>query len=875
MKDRHPLTVFLLLLSPWCLSQGGWTQEESSAVASNSSGGHSSYAAVFVENVGQWPNFVRFALLHPTQRVWVLEDGWLVQTFAGIDEQGLPGESFASASSSSGPEAPGQVSTSCVRLRFAGASLEASVEASTVAPQGENPDAARFHFFQGGAGARVSGARSFQQLRWPLVFPGIDVVLKVGEKGSEFELFVRPGADLDRWVLECDGEAPLKIDSEGTLRIAMPGGALTYSRPRAFESGVGAEEREIPCEFELRGSRRFGLRAPQADPGLGLRIDPGLEWSTFLGGSETDRAYGAAVHRSSGDVFVVGRTLSTNFPATPGAFDESYNGTATSPEPLGDAYVARFSSAGQLLWATFLGGMENEHANVVAVDVDGHAFVAGWTGSPDYPVTAGAYDETFNGLGSGVNHGGDLFVTKLTPAGDDLLYSTFIGGSDLEYVLSLELTAAGEATVSGHVHSSDFPITPGAYQTTFKPFSEGYLTRLNAAGTDLVFSTFFGGNQEEYGHGMAIAPNGDTIVAGPTDSPDFPTTPGAYDETFNDGTAHDAESFVTRFSADGSALVFSTYLGSPGNEAIYELALDADESVVVTGHTDSSLFPVTSGTFDTTHNGSYDIFVSRLSAAGDQLVASTFAGGASDDTALGIALDSAGQPAVGGRTASSGFPTTLGAYDKSHAGGADVFVLRLNKALARLVYSTFVGHSSYDTAQDLALDGFNGVSISGETFSSQYPTTSGAHDTTYNGNGDAFVSRLDLLAQGVTRYGMWSPPCSEPIAIGARSMPSVSANDFALTCIGAPASAGGLLGIGFSAFDPPLSIAGIDLWVDILTFPRFLFAVSSNADGYTELALRFSDSLQGLTFYTQWFWLDSCSAGGLSASNAAEIVIQA
>jgi hypothetical protein len=298
--------------------------------------------------------------------------------------------------------------------------------------------------------------------------------------------------------------------------------------------------------------------------------------------------------------------------------------------------------------------------------------VAGDTISTTVPTTAGAFDQTANGGGSNF----DGFVSKLNSSGSGLVFSTYLGGAtNLDTATSIALGPGLTVHVAGRTASTDFPATTGAFDTTFNGGAEdGFEAKLNAAGSGLDYSTYLGGTGDELLVNVAVDPAGNAYVGGGTNSADYPTTAGAFDPLKDVGT----DVFVTKLNTTGTAPVYSTFIGGGGSDIADDIAVDANGDAYFTGATTSSTYPVSTGAFDATHNGSSDVFVSRLNAAGSALTHSTFLGTNSSETGRAVAVDGSANAYVTGNTPNAAFPVTAGTVDTTHNGSQDVFVAKLS-----------------------------------------------------------------------------------------------------------------------------------------------------------------------------------------------------
>jgi hypothetical protein len=390
-----------------------------------------------------------------------------------------------------------------------------------------------------------------------------------------------------------------------------------------------------------------------------IRLDPAgaMVYSTYLGGAGDDEGRAIAVD-GAGNTYVTGDTTSGNFPTTAGSFRQTLSG-------LTDAFVIRLNAAGLPVYSTYLGGAGEDEGLAIRVNAAGNAYVTGETGSADFPTTVGSFRRTLGGLS-------DAFVTRLGATGA-LVYSTYLGGSAADDGRGIAIDASGNAYVTGETFSTDFPTTAGAPRATLAGATDAFVTKLNATGSALVYSTYLGGTGADRGSAIAVdtLTNPNAYLTGRTFSSNFPTTAGALRTTL----AGTTDAFVARLDPTG-ALAYSTYLGGSGTDEAFSIAVDGAGNAYITGETVSSDFPTTSGAPQAVRAGLKDAFVTKLSPAG-ALVYSTYLGGRGEDTAFSIAVDAASNAYVAGETASTDFPTTAGAFDRTFNGIEDAFVTKI------------------------------------------------------------------------------------------------------------------------------------------------------------------------------------------------------
>ena len=421
-----------------------------------------------------------------------------------------------------------------------------------------------------------------------------------------------------------------------------------------------------------------GKSCPKYGEAFVAKLNPegsALLYSTYLGGTGGDTGFSIAVD-SGGNAYVTGQTYSSNFPTTTGAFQRvcKTNGTCGG---RGDAFVTKLDPTGlALVYSTFIGGDGMDWGGGIAVDRAGNAYVTGSTSSPNFPTTPGAFRRVCSDSGCSL---GDAFVAALNPAGSDLVYSTFLGGKGFDYGRSIAVDRTGNAYVTGGTNSTNFPTTPGAFQTVCGDvryaLGDAFVAKLNPAGSALLYSTYLGGESYDVGTGIAIDGTGHAYVVGWTGSTDFPTRNPL--QAFNAGSG---DAFVAKLNTLGTALIYSTYLGGSGQDNGNGIAVDSAGNAYVTGGTSSANFP-TETPVQTGNAGSCNAFVAKINPWGSALVYSTYLGGRDYDTATGIAVDAAGDAYVSGAADSTNFPTSK-PLQAANRGNEDAFLFKIGAGLA-------------------------------------------------------------------------------------------------------------------------------------------------------------------------------------------------
>jgi beta-propeller repeat-containing protein/HYDIN/CFA65/VesB family protein len=631
------------------------------------------------------------------------------------------------------------------------------------------------------------------------VYPGIDLLYYGSQRQLEYDFVIRPGHDPRNIQLEFGGAGQLRVDAQGDLVLGRQDQRLRFLKPVVYQQADGTSPSEavpaknlIASRFVILGKNRVGFRLGDYDRNKDLVIDPTLSYSTFLGGANKDIGSGIAVD-GSGSAYVAGETCSPNFPTVgPLPASASQNAGVNC-----DAFVTKFDPSGAtLVYSTFLGGSHGDSAAGIAVDIGGNAYVTGLTSSTDFPTTAGAFQTVYGGGNS------DVFVTKLNAAGSALIYSTYIGGNDSENGAGIAVDSSGNANVAGQTCSANYPVA-NAFQPLYAGNCDAFISKLNAAGSGLVYSTYVGGTQPDAAYAIAVDSLGAAFITGATcsDAGDFPLKNSLEDE--NAGPPDfPCDAFVAKTGPDG-VLAYSTFLGDTGQDAGYGITVDSQGFAYITGFTASQNFLITQGALDTTcgtdgtcnpDSGGHpraDAFVTKLSVEGSALVYSTFLGGSNVDIGYGIAVDINGNAYVTGATQSTDFPMANPEQAAFGGGPRDAFVTKLNAAGSGLIFSSYLGGADDDAGNGIAVDSNHNMYVTGSTSSNNFPTTAGAFQPANAGSGDAFVTKIANVTAPVPVFTPNSLSFGDQ-AVGTTSVAQIvtltNAGDAALSIIGIQAT---------------------------------------------------------------------------------------
>jgi len=617
-------------------------------------------------------------------------------------------------------------------------------ESKSLHPVGINKSITKVNYFIGKKENWRTGIPTWQEVSLGNVYKGIYLKLKAYGKNVEKLFTVRSEGTVKDIRLKIEGAKRLSVNQNGELEMETALGTVRMTRPVAFQE-IDGRRVEVVANYIVSNSNpssqgqdlTYGFQVGKYDKTKPLIIDPLLA-STFLGESDSDIANSMSID-DSGNVYVTGWTSSSDFIVPPGAYDPSFNGGVS------DAFIAKLdSNLENLLAFTFLGGSFSwTIARSIVIDNIDNVYVIGNTWSTDFPTTPGAYQTIYTDYG-----GCSYFISKLDSNLENLLASTF-------FYAAREITIGSNGNIYvagliGEAWSADFPVTPGAFDETYNGgIFDGFISKFDGNLENLLASTFIGGPDNDSADYIAMNSSGNVYVSGRTLSTDFPTTPGAYDTTYNGNSLYIGDIFISRLDGNLENLLSSTYLGGGAGDQPLSLTLDISGNIYVSGQTDSLDFPTTSGAYDTVLNGYSDAFISRFDSNLENLLASTFIGGSGSDYATSTTIDSSGNIYVTGSTQSPDFPITPEAYDTTYnitynyGFGVDIFISKLNSNLENLLASTFLGGYVNNVSCCVIIDNSGNVYVAGAALT-DFPTTPDAYDTTINiGDYDAFISKLD------------------------------------------------------------------------------------------------------------------------------------
>ncbi|HMN06514.1 MAG TPA: gliding motility-associated C-terminal domain-containing protein [Flavobacteriales bacterium] len=720
-------------------------------------GVHAQSASHFVENKGQWPASVEFRTAAPEATVWCEAGSILIDRF----DAAAIAKHHAGSGSGYDPQAPRTIRHHALRLHFPGAT-------GPVRSEGQGLQAGRYNYFLGNDPRQwASNARAYAMVLQQELYPGIDLRLRPGDGVMKYDLIVAPGADPSQIRVAYEGAEGIQL-RDGRLVIGTSLGDLIDEVPLAFQIKNG-ERVQVECRYTLKKGAAGFLLGPY-DPTLELVIDPSISFSSYSGSTSDNFGY-TATSDDAGFLYSGSSAFGQGYPTTTGAYDVSWNGGTGNQNAGTDIALTKWDTTGSfLVWSTFIGGGGDDLPHSLIVNADNELIMLGTTGSSNYPTTPGAFQSTSGGgtsftpigIGTRYPQGTDMVLSRLSADGSQLLASTYIGGSandGLNNAAALhfnyademrgevDLTPAGNIVVASCTQSTDFPTTPGAYRTTYAGGShDAVLFEFNPSLTTLHWSTYFGGTLADAAYSLEVDSHGDILISGGTTSTNLPTTPGAINGANNGGQA---DAFVAKFNATGSALLASTYYGSAAYDQFYFVSLDHDDNVYLFGQTSAPAGLLIAGAtyFQSTGGQLLAKFTNDLSSV---IWSSRF--GALSGPGVGIPnisptaflvdycnkiyISGWGSQILGSLT-TTGMPVTADAF-QSTTDGNDFYLAVFDINMTGLSYATYFGGAQSLEHVDGGTSRFDrrgrvyGAVCAGCGHHHDFPTTPGAWSSTNN-----------------------------------------------------------------------------------------------------------------------------------------------
>ncbi|MCX8080491.1 MAG: SBBP repeat-containing protein [Bacteroidia bacterium] len=556
------------------------------------------------------------------------------------------------------------------------------------------------------------------------VWENIDIKFYIENNKPRYDFILHPGADIEKIKFDIEGVSSIEANSDNLI--------LKTTLGNVFHGGLKGIQgnKKVNITWSLKDGK-VGFNCDYYKKTEDLIIDP-LIYSTFIGGTNIENCFNMVVN-AGGEAYVVGSSVSSNFPTTPGAYSTTY----TAGE---DIVVSKLNAAGtNLIFSTFIGGNNIDIGYDIELDNAGNIYLVGRTTSTNFPVTAGSFDNSYNS-------GGDAVVLKLSPSGNSLLFSTYLGGNDEERAYGIKLASNNNIYITGYTNSSNYPTTAGVFDQSYNGSpgnSEIFVACFDNSGSSLLYSTFVGGTGNDIGRSINIDSNGNINICGDSFSANFPVTAGCVDPGHNGNR----DIVVFKLNSTLSNLLSSTYLGTNGTEYGFNISVNNLGEIFLSGITNSNSFSVTPGALNGTYlGGANDVVFVKLNANLTSLLYSTFLGGNGDDQCFKLWQANSGTFLLSGYTSSTNLPVTATAIQTNYGGGnCDAYILLFDQSSNAIIYCSYLGHNSDDFGRAAIIDAAGDIYISGHTQSANFPTVNGSFDISHNGVSDLFVSKISTL----------------------------------------------------------------------------------------------------------------------------------
>lgn len=695
----------------------------------------------FIENKGQWDKKVSFLMRKQNNETWLLDNGNLQFNFFKLIQK----PKVDQLSFGKNVDDIDSIKGHRIILNWINGNKNLSFKKN-------KKQTTYFNYFIGNSSEKhATEVGLYEELVGENLYNGIDIRYYFSESNLRYDLIVHPNIDANQIKIKINGVGISK-GNDGSIIMHTSLGDIKMQDLYVYEKET---KKQVSCKWHIDQNNELSLLLGDYNNSNTLIIDP-LIYSTYIGGDAYDVSRDIVVN-SSGEAYITGISKSPDFDLTVGAYQSIFKG-------IWDCFVSKINATGSaLVYSTFLGGSSSDQSYDIILDNSGNSYITGYTGSSNYCITPGVYQPFLT-----ATNDFDAFVSKLSSNGTSLIYSTYIGGMNSDQGNGIVIDKQNNAYIVGSTAALNFDVTPGAYKTVHSGgIYDVFVTKLNATGSALIYSTLLGGTLDDFGMSIDIDSLNNAYITGYTYSQDYDITAGAYQILSINSDVSSNDMFVTKINANGTNLVYSTYIGGSEGDGGLGIKLDSIGNAYIAGQSSSINFPVTSGAIQSNQAGfgSYpDCVVVKLNPNGNALLYSTYYGGTSQDIAMDIVLDRNNDILITGYTSSANFSTTGDAFQPSMANvtSSEVFLLKIDNAGSNVMYSTYLGGTLWDEAHGIAIDTLNNIYVTGMTESPNFPVTTNAYQFYLQGtNYDAFVTKLGICpvinfsisSSNITCYG--------------------------------------------------------------------------------------------------------------------------
>ncbi len=708
MKGRYFFLLIVIILIVAVLSNAN---DHTISVTKNLA----SMPIAFTENQGQWDDEVLYRANAGGATMWFTLNGVFYQfTRRIIDENSIDSDENFDPIYYNFDREPNNIETMMIKAIFVG------INSSPVLRSEELMEYKCNYFIGNDPEKWKSDVSNYQAIVYENIYNGIDLKYYGNGRQMEYDFICDPGVDISQIRIQYEGVESISVNALGELVVETKWNSVTEEHPVVYQM-EGSTRKEISGLYQLFENNTFSFElGNDYDPTKAVIIDPVLEYSSYLGGvSEGENSTDIEID-DNGNVYITGYAFSSDFP-TLNPYQEEWAGSW-------DVFLTKIDSTGEnLIFSTYFGGSVSETSKGIKLDMNGSIYLTGHTNSPDFP-TINAYQSIYDSC--------DAFIAKFSNSGNELIYSTYLGGSNYEACASIDIDSAGCAYVTGFTKSIDFPTVNPIQE--YQDGQEVFITKMNANGDDIIYSTFLGGSGSELGQEIVVDSEGNVYIVGLTNSTDYPVQ-----NPFQIQNSGLYDVFLTKLNSIGSSILYSTYLGGESNDHCSNIVLGDPGEIYLAGGTISAEFPVVNA-YQDNHAGDADIFITKLNYLENEIEFSTFFGGSSSESVHGLSIDSTGVIYLGGNTNSLDFPLFEPFQNSFQGLNHDCYFTYFNSDITEIIFSTYLGGSSDDVIASLVGNNSGAVYFVGSSISEDFPVRNAFQDE-LNGFHDITIGKFTPL----------------------------------------------------------------------------------------------------------------------------------